>query len=63
MDMTGAFAVIGALALVVFAAIAISTISVLAWIGMKRVHELWRDEQRTARKIDEAADRYFAGPR
>ena len=55
MDWTAAFAVIGALALVVSAAVAISTVSVLAWIGAKYVWGVYRDDQKQVQAVDAIA--------
>jgi cell division protein FtsB len=45
MDWTGAFAVIGAVVMILSAAVTAAVVGVLAWIGAKHVWSVYQDEE------------------
>lgn len=52
-DWTGAFAVIGAAAVFIGAAVAVSGWTVAGWVGVRHLWELYVDEQRQLKVIED----------
>lgn len=58
MDWTSVFAAVGAVFLTVSAAVAVSTVTVLAWIGLRYIAQVWADEQRQIAAVDRVAEEW-----